>query len=681
LHLGGLRESLAHQNRGRLILFAPVFFGAGCAFSVEAGRAVTLSMSLVVALVALAVTFGFQHVANRTGRQSFARLSLLGWGATLLCIGASFCLWHTARIATPVVSDIDSPVLVTGWVEGIETGANGPRVRLQVFSYADRLATTEKPATIRFALRNQDPPRVGSALRCRVIMRAPAGPVVPNAFDFARHAWFTRLGGVGFALGVCAPAELPKVQTTADQLTLGFAQLRADATNAIIGRVPGPGGGFLAAMTTGDRSALPPEDHEALRVSGLYHLLSVSGLHIGIVAGATFFVLRWMLALIGPLALRCSIRKVAALAALSIAGFYTVFSGGDPPAVRSWIMSAIALGAIVLDRPAISMRGLAVAAFICLLISPNAVVEPGFQMSFAATGGLVALFEAWQRRDPDGPPPSIFMRCRDWAAGIAATSLVAGTATAPFAAYHFSRATSFGLISNLVSEPFILFVVAPASLTAAMLAPFGLSDVPLAIAAWGLDQVLAIARVVAQWPYASTIVPPVPPWTLGASAIGLIWIVLWRTWFRWLGTLAFMAAGIGMVVAPKTELWISPESGAVLYTPWRANTPGKPHVCISSGARFDASRLTDAAGLADKDQERLEPAPRARLKSPCRIELLDGGRLELVWGKLQERSVVITTPNAAPMTISKGVNGVRLRRIAGQWQIEHHPQPKGLWQP
>lgn len=673
-------RNVADQNRGRFVLFAPVFFGAGCAFSVEAGRGLSLPISVSLALASLVVSLTLQFFSNRSGLQSIARLSLLSWAGTLVCVGASFCLWHTVRIAAPIVLDADKPVLVSGWVEGIESGANGPRVRLQVVSFGDQ-PKSANPATIRFALRNQDPPSVGSAVRCRVIVRAPAGPVVPNAFDFARHAWFTRLGGVGFALGICAPAEIPPVHTLGGQFTLEFAKLRADATRAIIGRVPGAGGGFLAAMTTGDRSALPPEDHEALRVSGLYHLLSVSGLHIGIVAGATFFILRWMLALIGPLALRCSIRKVAAFAALAVAGFYTLFSGGDPPAVRSWIMSAIALGAIILDRPAISMRGLAVAAFLCLLMTPNAVVEPGFQMSFAATGGLVALFEAWQRRDPDGPPPSIFMRCRDWALGIAATSLVAGTATAPFAAYHFSRATSFGLVSNLVSEPFILLVVAPASLTAAMLAPFGLADIPLAIAAWGLDQVLAIARVVAQWPFASTIVPPVPPWTLAVSALGLIWIFLWRTWFRWLGILALGVAAIGIVWAPKTELWVSPDAGAVLYTPWNANKADKPQICISSGARFDASRLTDAAGLSDADQKRLEPVLRARLKSPCQISLQNGGSLVLAWGKQKSPTLLIATQNAEPITISRNANGVRLRQIEGRWHIEHHAQPKGRWQP
>ncbi len=150
---------------------------------------------------------------------------------------------------------------------------------------------------------------------------------------------------------------------------------------------------IATAILTGRRDAVSEPVNDALFISGLGHILSISGYHMAVVAGVVFFAVRALLALIPALALGFPIKKWSAFAALLAVTFYLLLSGAVVATQRSFVMIAIVLVGVMADRRAITFRTLAIAALAVMIIAPESVVHPSFQMSFAATLGLVALIE------------------------------------------------------------------------------------------------------------------------------------------------------------------------------------------------------------------------------------------------------------------------------------------------
>jgi competence protein ComEC len=609
------QEALS-QNAERVVLWLPVAFGfgAGVTCSVRADDS-PLSWVLITFALLMAWLGGLviaQRIANLT----------YGWFWTILAaialVGAGFAgggaagLLRAKAVAAPVIADAKGARIITGYVEQVDKSQRGAwRALIRVQTIAG-VAAGDRPAFVRISLKQDEPPLPGAALTCSAILRPPPGPVVPGAYDHSRRAWFARLGGVGFALEPCKPAHLG-----AAPHAMGFKLLvshwRAKVSRAIVEAAPGPGAGFLAAITTGDRAWLSPEDTAALQVSGLSHIISVSGLHVSILGGMVFVVIWKLLALVPALALRVDARKIGAFVALVLTGAYTVFSGAEAPAVRAFIMSGIAFGAVILDRKAISMRGLALAAIAVLMVLPESALEPGFQMSFLATAGLVAMWELWDRQVPGesqrGPVRTVLL----WIGAAAGTSFVAGLATAPVSAATFHRLSPWALPANLLAAPINDFIVAPAAMAAAVLSAFGVGDVFWQIAGWGLSLTLKIAHFIAGLPGAGMQVA----WTDATAPVLMIfatlWLTLWRSWLRFGAVIPFMIGITIWIVAAKPVGWIGPEGRAVLATPHQ----GGPQLCRTSGGRFDAARLMGNAGLSDAQSDFLMPPSQAQLRRGC----------------------------------------------------------------
>lgn len=299
---------------------------------------------------------------------------------------------------------------------GVESNA-GPRLRLITRSIE---GVDAAPRYVRVSVPEAGMLIPGRSARCFAVLAPPAGPMAPGAYDFARRGYFERLGATGFDYGRCRPAAFGTPPSWLDQQRLKLAALRWDLSETIQ-TAPGRGCAIAAALITGYRSATDIETNEALTNSGLGHLLSVSGIHMGVVGGLVFGALVWLFALIPPIALRWPVKKLAAIDALTSLAIYLVISGSSVPALRAFVMACFAFGAMLLDRPAISF--------------PEPVLEPGFQMSFAATMALVALSEMWKRRahEPALPMPGPLIGALQWSArsigGVILTSLVAGLAT------------------------------------------------------------------------------------------------------------------------------------------------------------------------------------------------------------------------------------------------------------
>jgi competence protein ComEC len=308
-------------------------------------------------------------------------------------------------------------------------------------------------------------------------------------------------------------------------------------------------------------------------ISGVGHVLSISGYHMALVAGVVFFIVRAVLALFPALALRYAIKKWAALTALAAATFYLVLSGAEVATQRSYIMTAVVLIGVMADRPTLTMRTIAVAALAVMLMVPEAVIHPSFQMSFAATLALIATYERGMPWAASAPDTSLGARIALWGAReitvLVIASLVAGLATTPYAAYHFHRMAPYGVIANLLAMPIISALSMPAGLLALVAMPFGF-DAPLwRLMGIGIDWMVAVAIWVANLPGAVGYVPAFGVGAMLLATAGLIVVCLLRSPLRF--------AGAGLVLA-----------GCAV-----AMTGARPDVMVSAGGDVVAVRGAD----------------------------------------------------------------------------------------
>lgn len=367
-----------------------------------------------------------------------------------------------------------------------------------------------------------------------------------------------RLGAVGYAYGHLTILRFPNITSLGDAVTLFIEGLRAKITARIHSVLPGSTGGIASALITGNRSAISDDDEKALRDAGLAHVLAIAGLHMALVGLGLFWVVRAVLAAVPKLALRFPIKKWAACAALCSAAYYLMISGATSASTRAFVMLAMMLIAILFDRPAISMRSLALAATIILALGPESLLEPGFQMSFAAVMSLIAIAE-WEatRTAREVAQGSVyFAQARRYLRGITMTSFVGSVATIPYAIYHFDRATHYAVLGNLLAMPIMGFVVMPAAALSMFLMPFGLDAWTLRVMAWGIDVMLAVGRWVSQLPGAVSVMPAWPTGALVLVSIGGLWIGLWRRSWRWLGVVLILFGVVVSYGVPQPDLLV-----------------------------------------------------------------------------------------------------------------------------
>jgi competence protein ComEC len=531
-------------------LWAPVAFGGGCA--------IYFALKAEPPLWPLALAATMASAAWLAGRRAGLRR---GWTLPLMllacfALGLACAKLRTNAVAAPVAPPMARPTVVEGWVVDVDSpGAAGPRVVLAPVRVGG-LAPEAVPVRLRATVRGEAP-EPGQPIRLRAILNPPPAPASPGAYDFGRNAYFQRMGGVAFSIGETRPALLPEPPASLRR-TMAINGLRYDLARRIVERLGPRTGGVAAAMTTGHEAWLDPAQVDVMRDSGLAHILSISGLHMAVVGGFAFFLVRLLVAAWPWLALRAPGKKVAAWAGLIAVGTYLVVSGAPPPAERAAITAAIAFLAVLLGRQAITMHALAVAALVVLALQPEAIVTPGFQMSFAATAALVALVEAWPRRPKEISAPwpiLVVQRSGAWLGAAVLASLVAGAATGPFAMQHFNRTAMYGLLANLTVAPISDFLVMPALALGALLEPLGLGAPFLWLAGQGIGATLAVGGWVAGLPGAVRTVASAPDAALPTAFLGVLFCCLWRGPLRWLG-LPFACAVLVWPRPPAPALWI-----------------------------------------------------------------------------------------------------------------------------
>jgi competence protein ComEC len=500
---------------------------------------------------ALAVAFGLAGlVAARRLPEAGAPL---GVAMVLVALGFGVAGGQSHRVAAEVLTmRYYGPV--QGRIDFIDRSQRDV-LRLTLTEVVlNRVAPDRTPARVRIALHGDAAafqPIPGQVVLVTAHLAPPAAPSEPGGFDFRRHAWFLGLGAVGYA-------RTP-VMVWQEAAGTGIDALRMRMSARIQAVLPGETGGFAAALATGDRSDMGQATVEAMRITNLAHIISISGLHMTIVAGFVFVAVRSGLALVPVLALRLPVRRIAALVAMAAAAFFLALSGGGVATERSFLMTTVVLAAILFDRRAFSLRAVALAGLVVLVARPDALSGPSFQMSFAATIALVGIFT--QIADSDWRPP-----VPRWVAGaimLVLSSLVAGLATAPFAAATFNVMSHYGLLANLLTVPLYGVLVMPAAVIAVLLMPLGLEAPPLWAMGLGLDWTLIVAHEIASWPGARSAIPAPPGIAPPLIALGGLWLLLWQGRLRAAGVLPILLALVLWQGVERPVLLIADDAGLV----------------------------------------------------------------------------------------------------------------------
>ncbi|MBY0531178.1 MAG: ComEC family competence protein [Xanthobacteraceae bacterium] len=514
-----------------------------------------------------------------------------------------------AMVAHPVLTAPTATVTLQGFVELRDASARSDRIVLRV-TKSDPKSKQAIPERVRLAFRKGLAPAVGEHIELRARLRPLIGPIRPGGYDFAIGAYYSGLGATGFVLGksktVPAASEVPMLI----RLNASVDGLRRSLAERIRLTLPGDAGAIAAALVTGIRDHISNEANEALRVSGLYHVISISGLHMALVAGVLFALVRGGLALVPGLALRRPIKKYAALAALGGVTFYLLLSGAEVATQRSYIMIAIVLAGVLIDRPALTLRTLAAAVVVTLVISPEAVLNPGFQMSFAATLALISFYERWVPLVAAPPAPGASAigawsgRAGRWLLLGATTSLIAGFATAIYAAFHFHRFAPYGVLANVLSMPVIAFVIMPGALLGVLLIPFGFDFIGWTMMGYGIDAMLAVAKYVAAIEGAEGRIPAFGGSAVLIGTLALLLLAIPATWLRLAGLPLVLAAFVMMWNGPRYDVMIDAEGDVVaLYT-----AGGKLSIHTNKSDRFTVENWLAAAGLPPSGAEQLRKA-------------------------------------------------------------------------
>lgn len=516
--MGAFLERILAGQRDRYFLWSPVFVGVGIALYF-ALPVEPYYLSGVMALSVLSgLFFGLRHHP--------AWVPLAG-ALFFIALGFSAATFRAAAVYTPL---LDKPIKfadVEGTVSGVEDMGvkGGGRIVLKDLRIDD-WPPEKTPRHIRLRFKKGgDQVAVGDRIRALASLNPPSSPVAAGAFDFRRQMYFEGIGATGFSY------RAPEIIAPHAAAPGFFDRLRERISREVKQNTSYPFSAIVDAFLTGQRGAIREEDNDAMRASSLYHLLSISGMHVVMMAGGIFFVLRFLMCLVPYVALHWPVKKIAAGAGLIAAAFYVFLVGAEVPALRSLFMTGMMMVAIMIDRSPFSMRMVALAALLLLLAAPESLVGVSFQMSFAAVAGMIAFYDytrpfwmALSRR------AGFARRAFSFFLGVIVTSVIAGVLTGLFSLYHFQNFSAYGVLANMVAVPVMSFVIMPATAIVYLAMPLGIESWPMAAMAWGVSWILATAYWVAGlsgavWHAAAW--PGMPFYILIAA---LTFAMLWRGW-------------------------------------------------------------------------------------------------------------------------------------------------------
>jgi len=533
-------ENWLDSERDQIGLWLPVGLGIGIALWQSFGTRAWLAIALLSMAVILFAMLAQPH--SRVRR-------ILQMAALLIAAGFAVIALKSAWIAQPVLGKIWIGEFY-GRVEAVENISARSMFRL-------RLATEGQAGLPPFVRVNLTPAQYrpefqpGAVVKMRARLMPPAGPALPGGYDFARRAWFQQIGATGSALGDVALHQAATAEAT-------FANKRQQLTQHILKATPPGAGPVAAALVTGDQGHISEVDAQAMRDSGMAHLLSISGLHVTAVVAFIFLATGRIFSLSGWLALRISIPAVAGAAAALGAIGYTLLAGAEVPTVRSCIAAILILAALAAGREALTLRLVAFGATIILLAWPETMAGPSFQLSFAAVATIVIVNELpivrrlTERREEPG-----INRIVRAVVSLIITGMAIEVVLAPIALFHFHKTGLYGALANIVAIPLTTFWIMPLEAIALFFDLVGLGAPFWWLAGQGILGILALAHMVSGLPGAVSMMPAMPDWAFGALIGGALLFGLLKTKLRYAGVGFFVIGLAAIITAPRPDILLT----------------------------------------------------------------------------------------------------------------------------
>ncbi len=534
-------KNLLLEEAERWILWLPVFLGLG----IVAYFALPYepSQRQLAGMVAGVATLGL------ISRRRHPALKIAAFAAAVFVLGFAVAKLRADAVSSPVIYDLKKPFTISGNIDSISYSSGFPVLVLENLRI-DNIDQRYLPEKIRLNVRTRfkEEVRPGDRIITDAHLLEPARPAIPGGYDFARYAHFRGIGATGFAV-----KQIVKLKKGG--VTSYIEDMRYEISQRIRAATSGDKGAVSEALITGERAYISRETYENMRKAGLAHLLAVSGMNLAMVAAIVFFVLRSGFALNYRLSEVYSAKKIAAAIAILCNVFYLIISGNQPSVQRAFIMVSIIMVGILLDRQATPMRSVAVSALVIMLFYPESVLNPGFQMSFAAVAALIAAYELLVRRGGLFNPERVNDDSQKWyqkfynklwlyPLSVMMSSAIAGLATAPFAVYHFNQFSGLhGVIANLIAVPTVSFLVMPFAVLGMALMPFGLEHIGFVPMSYGVSIILWVAKTTAAMKGAAVMAPQMPFWGFALVVSGGLWLLIWQKKWRYAG-LAFIFAGM-----------------------------------------------------------------------------------------------------------------------------------------
>ncbi|MBQ1612415.1 MAG: ComEC/Rec2 family competence protein, partial [Alphaproteobacteria bacterium] len=520
---------ILHDERSQWFSWLPVLFGIGIGIYFILPREPSLWLTLLLIEGTLFAAYCFRYYP--------AVLRLLAVMAVVLA-GFTNIQLRSVYISQQLPVVTEGSVYLRGQILKRDVNYRGrPRI---VLGNMENLAGDKIKGRYRLTiLSNNKTLDVGKCVE----LVAEVAPVMKanlvGGYQPDRNLFFEKINGGGYVVSGVFEIDCSK---KLGFFTTNINKWRRKVTAMIAEKLPLEEASVASAIITGNRELMTQEQIAAYRDSGLAHFLSISGLHMSMLAGLMFFFVRFVMACIPALALRYNSKKAAAVLAMLISTIYLCISGAAVPTQRAYIMTFVVLLAVLCERQAISMRVLAIAAMIILIISPQMLVSISFQLSFAAVVGLVAFYERCGRRmerylagERIGTTRKLLRGAMVYFIGIIVADLVASLATLPLVIYHFNRVSLYTSITNCVAGPIIGFVIMPAILLVFITMPLGISWLPLKVAGWGIGWINDLTAWVSAQPHAVAEVYSFPLWGLLIIISGGLWLCLWHSRWRHLG--------------------------------------------------------------------------------------------------------------------------------------------------
>jgi competence protein ComEC len=606
IQLSKLIEMQLEKERDQLPLWVPVALGCGIASWYNlANSAWWLAFVILCGGIALlAITSGG---GTRAGKALF-------WFTLLAAFGCALIWLRSWSVAAPV---LERPIVTTfnARIERVEPVLARDMVRL----------------TLKTGQHEDLPPRVrvnvpleraspdlqdGALIQLRARLMPPAMPALPGAYDFSERAWFQGLGATGQALG-----EI-RLLRAADPV-FALSRYRQQLSVHVQSQMAGAAGAIGATLATGDRGAIDEADAEAMRRSGLAHLLSISGLHVTAVVGAIYLLVLKSLALSPPLALRFRLPIVAAACAALAAVAYTLMTGAQVPTIRACVAALLVLVALMMGRSAITLRMVAAGALFVLVFWPESLVGPSFQLSFAAVTAIIALHEhphikalVMLREE------SLLRRTGRFIFSLFLTGLVVEIALMPIALYHFHKAGLYGALANIIAIPLTTFVIMPLEALALVLDSIGLGAPVWWLCEQALSSLIALAHFVSSRPGAVTMLPTMKVIAFGLVLFGGLWLCLWRERWRYWGLVPALAGALIIASTRAPDLYITGDGRHVGIR----NDRGELAMLRTRSGDFIRDMIRENAGVEGESQA-LEDWPNATCNvDSCLVTLRQDGR-------------------------------------------------------